>query len=135
MPLIEWNDKMSVKVKELDNQHKKLINMINELGEAIETNKEQYYLGGLLGQLMEYAVVHFDTEESYFRKFAYPENFLHKKEHKSFVRKVVVFKNKFDKGEAGLSAEIIDFLSTWLKQHILQTDMQYGEFFNERGLK
>jgi hemerythrin-like metal-binding protein len=135
MQLIEWNDKMSVRVEEIDEQHKKLINMISELGEAIETNKEQYFLGILLGNLMDYAVVHFNTEEGYFREFSYPDAQLHKKEHKSFVRKVAGFKKRFDKQEAGLSAEIMDFLSSWLKQHVLETDMQYADFFNEKGLK
>ena len=85
--------------------------------------------------LISYTATHFKTEEKYFDQFGYPETDSHKKEHAAFVKKVTDFKDGFEKGKLGLSVEILNFLSDWLKNHIKKTDMKYSQFFNEKGLK
>ena len=88
MAFIDWDDSFSVKVKEIDAQHKRLVDMLNELYDAMRQGKGKEVLGKIIGGLIEYTDVHFKTEEKYFDKFGYPETEAHKKEHSDFVQKV-----------------------------------------------
>lgn len=134
MDLINWEDSMSVKVTEIDNQHKRLVMLINELHTAMRERKTKEALGGIIDELVNYAVNHFKTEEKYFDEFGYLKSLQHKKEHKDFVNKVAAFKADFDKGKLMLSVEIMEFLKDWLLNHIKKTDMEYSDFFVEHGL-
>jgi len=135
MALINWNDRLSVDVAEIDQQHKRLITMINELNDAMKVGKGKDLLGPIVNNLVEYAVTHFKTEEKYFAQFGYPETDQHKKEHEAFVQKVSDFKSGFESRKISLTIEVMDFLSDWLKNHIMATDKKYSRFFNEHGLK
>ena len=115
MALIKWNDSFSVNVAEIDQQHQKLVSMINGL--------------------ISYTATHFKTEERYFTQFGYPETDSHKKEHAAFVQKVSDFKDGFEEGKLSLSIEVMNFLSDWLQNHIKGTDKKYSQFFNEKGLR
>ena len=134
MPLIQWNDSYSVKVAEIDQQHKKLIAMINDLFAAMQQGKGKDVLGTILNGLVAYTGTHFTTEEQYFDRFGYPETVAHKKEHANFVAKVMDFKKSFDAGQLGLSLNVMNFLSDWLTHHIQNVDKRYGPLFNEKGL-
>jgi hemerythrin len=135
MAIIQWNDTFSVKVAEIDQQHQKLVSMINELSDAMKQGKGKDALSKIVNGLVSYTVTHFNTEEKYFDRFGYPETDSHKKEHVAFVKKVSEFKDGFEKGKLSLSIEVMNFLSDWLKNHINGTDKKYSQFFNEKGLK
>jgi hemerythrin len=135
MALITWNDTLSVNVVEIDNQHKKLVGMVNELNDAMKMGKGKDVLGKIVSSLISYTGEHFRTEEKYFVQFKYPETDSHKKEHAAFVDKVTDFKTKFETKKLFLTIEVLDFLSDWLKKHIMGTDKKYSLFFNEKGLK
>jgi hemerythrin len=130
-----WNESLSVNVAEIDLQHKKLIDMINELNNGMKVGKGQEVLGKIVGELVSYSVTHFQTEERYFDQFGYPETDAHKKEHAAFSEKAMEIKNKFETRSLMLSIEVMDFLSDWLKKHIMGSDKKYAAFFNANGLK
>jgi hemerythrin len=134
MPLIDWSAELSVNVAEIDKQHQKLIGMINALNGAMRPGKGKDVLGGIIDELIEYTKAHFSMEERYFDEFMYPGAHAHKREHLEFVKKVSEFRSNFQQGKLGLSIEVMDFLSDWLKKHIMGTDKKYGPFFNEKGL-
>lgn len=135
MALIEWDSSLSVNVSIIDNEHKKLISVMNELNDAMSEGKSKDVLGKILSDLAGYTVSHFKTEERYFSKYGYPEEAGHKDEHDQFVQKVSDLKSKFDGGRVFLSIEIMNFLRDWLKNHIQGSDKKYTEFFNSQGLK
>ncbi len=135
MALAHWNDSFSVNVLEIDLQHKKLISMINELDEAMRRGEGKNILGKIVDHLINYAGTHFKTEEKYFAQFEYPDANKHKQEHAAFVQKVTDFKVGFNERRLSLTIEVMNFLSDWLKRHIMESDKQYGRFFNEKGLK
>lgn len=134
MALITWNDNLSVKIDEIDNQHKKLIDLINQLHEAMKQGKAKDATGKIISGLVDYTMTHFDTEEKYFIKYSYPETESHKQEHLNFVRKVSDFKKDFESGKAMLSLQLTSFLKKWLVNHIKGTDQKYSNFLNEKGL-
>ncbi|MCK9363574.1 MAG: bacteriohemerythrin [Syntrophales bacterium] len=135
MALIDWSDSLSVNVAEIDQQHKKLIAIINELNDAMRIGAGKDVLGKIVNSLISYAAIHFKTEEKYFAQFGYPDTDNHKKEHVAFVQKVADFKDGFEKRKLSLTIEVMNFLSDWLKNHIMKTDKKYAQFFNEKGLK
>lgn len=135
MSIISWNESLSVNVQEIDQQHQKLIGMINELYDAMKEGKGNTVLDKVITELIDYTTSHFTTEEKYFEKYSYPRAASHKLEHADFIKKVSSFQEQYRAGQTGLSIEIITFLSNWLKNHIQIVDKQYTPFFNEKGLK
>lgn len=135
MAYMAWKEIYSVNVKEIDEQHKKLIGMINELHGAMKMGKGKEVTAVILKEMIDYAASHFATEEKYMSKFGFPGYAQHKDEHDAFTRKIMDFKVKYDEGSVALSFEVMDFLEDWLLKHIQGTDRQYGPFFNEKGLK
>jgi hemerythrin len=135
MALIQWTDALSVGINEIDGQHKKLVGWINELNEAMREGKGKAVLSHTLMGLGSYTKEHFATEEKYFAKFGYPETDDHIRQHIRFVQKVSDMKKGFDEGRMGLSIEVMNFLSEWLKHHIQGSDMKYAPFFIANGVK
>ena len=126
---------LNVSVGGIDKQHKKLVDMINDLYDAMKIGKGKESVGKILNGLIAYTATHFMLEEKYFDKFGYPDKANHKKEHAAFVKRVNEFKTGFEAGKVTLTIEIMNFLSEWLVKHIKVTDKNYSKFFNEKGLK
>lgn len=132
MTIIEWNDSFSVNVDKLDRQHKKLVEILNELGDAMKHGKGIDELGRLINNLALYAAKHFETEEMYFNRFQYPGAGSHRKEHATFLTKAAEFQYGLNNS---VTLNAIHFLKHWLITHIQETDKKYSTFFNENGLK
>jgi len=84
MPFIEWNDTFSVSVDEIDNQHKKLFGIINELHDSVVERNSKRVIGGLLKELLDYTDYHFKSEEKLYELFNFSYKF-HKKIHEDFI--------------------------------------------------
>lgn len=135
MELIAWDPIFSVNVELIDKQHQMLVQMINDLYDAMVTDKENDAIGSLIDRLHTYAAMHFAREEHFFDIFGYPESDVHIKEHKDFEKKIAAFEADFKAGKQKLSKDIIKFLSDWLVAHIKGSDKRYGPYLNERGVK
>ena len=144
MPFFEWEPRFSVRIAEIDEQHKNLIGLINRLHEAMQPRKERTFDSSLkelvtqasvIEEMINYSHYHFSTEEKYMGKFHYPGYDAHKKEHESFIKDVKRFKADFDDGKVLLSLQIMEFLKKWLGDHILGTDKRFEPFFQGKGLK
>ena len=135
MSILVWNDNLSVNIQEIDDQHKNLVKMINELNTAMLHGKTKQVLGEIIHGLINYAGTHFATEEKYFHQFHYPDTEIHKRQHNEFVKKVTKFKQDFDQNRILLSIDIMKFLQEWLINHIKGSDKKYGPFLIEKGLK
>ena len=133
---IAWRDSHSVGIKELDTQHRRLLDLINELDELVgdqqeSSSKTKCYAA--LNALVKYAESHFITEEGYLQKYAYPKYDLHKAEHDSFVETVFSMNQKLEKGGPYTLSEIVGYLKDWYKSHVLGVDQEYKGFLAEKG--
>jgi hemerythrin-like metal-binding protein len=131
---IVWDEKYSVHIEVIDEQHKHLFKVLGDLFDGIGKGKSREILGVTLGELIRYALDHFRTEEAFMRQYDFPGYEQHKKEHEAFKRKVAVFQKDFEAGKATLTLEVISFLTGWLDHHILEVDREYGPFLNEKGI-
>jgi hemerythrin len=135
MSLINWDDSFSVNIVEIDNQHKKIVELINNMADAMKIGKGKVVLGGILNELVDYTVYHFKTEEDYFEQFGYSKIETQKKEHAEFKEKVFDLKKELKVGNQFFSIEVMTFLSSWLETHIKGVDKEYTAFFNAKGIK
>ena len=135
MALIKWDDRLKVNVATFDNQHKKLVDLTNELHTAMAQGKGKEVMGKIINELLNYTETHFKTEERYFDLYNYPGALAQKKEHAYFVEKVAEFRDQYQKGQVGMTVGVMDFLSKWLVNHIMGTDKKYSSFFQGKGLK
>ncbi len=135
MALITWGPMLSVGVKEIDEQHQRLIALVNELNDAMQSGQGKAKLGAVLGELVRYTVYHFGTEERLMEKHHYELTIAHRAEHRKLVEDVGAFKAKFESGNAMISAELMNFLRDWLSRHILGTDKKLAQALNKAGVK
>lgn len=134
MAVMIWNESYSVGVRELDEQHKALIRMINEMHYAMNNDKGQEAISTIVDQMFAYMETHFSTEEGYMQQHNYLGYLAHQKEHEEFRAKARDLRERVRAGEFVLSFEIVQFLSDWLQKHIMVTDMKYTSLFAEKGL-
>lgn len=127
---LEWNEAYSVGVKELDDQHKKLFDLLGEIERmsAQEDLKNAIYVA--LDELMEYVMIHFHTEEMYMKSAEYPEFDAHYKKHQKISQDVNMRVNyMMNKELNALDLVMIhNFLADWLKEHILGEDLCYKAY-------
>ena len=134
MAFFTWNESYSVKIARMDEQHKKLFSLLDELGNAMLSGTVRETFGKILRGLAEYAKTHFAQEEQLMRQYAYPGYDGHKKLHQEFINQVESFQKEFDSGMA-LPIKASVFLRDWLANHILKADQQYSAFLNAKGVR
>jgi hemerythrin len=134
MALMEWKDEYSVSVSGFDSQHKKLINLINDLHSAMSNGKGKDILGKTLDELVSYTVFHFASEEKMMKEHNYSGYSIHKIEHEKLTKQVIEFQGNLKSGEYVIPQEVLLFLKNWLVNHIMGTDKKYSGFFNSKGV-
>ncbi|MBT6050193.1 MAG: hemerythrin family protein [Candidatus Scalindua sp.] len=132
--MIEWDVKFSVGVQRIDEEHKKLIDIINKAAVTNKFKKIRVVLA-TLDEMINYAGYHFLTEETYMVGSDYPEYLFHRNEHIGFTDKVIDFQNRVVSGDSQVVNEAQEFLKQWLVNHIQETDSRYTDWFNRNSLK
>jgi hemerythrin len=133
--MIEWDDKYSVGISRIDDEHKQFIDIINQAIATKEHNDDPEELKKVLHSITMYAISHFATEESYMIQFNYPEYQYHKEEHHDFSKKVIEYCDRINDGGSQLSNMILEYLKRWLVNHIQVTDQRYVDCFKRNGLE
>ncbi len=133
--MIEWEDKYSVGISEIDEEHKQLIVIINKIIDVKQHSDNKNELLKILNEMADYANKHFKTEETYMIKFKYPEYQYHKEEHLDFSVKTLAYQSRVVTGDPHLANEILEYLKLWLVNHIQKTDKKFAECFIKNGLK
>ena len=135
MANIEWTDDLSVGIGRIDEQHLKLIEILQELEDSIRNGNDADQIEDTIVNLFNYARVHFSAEEELLRQHKYPEEKLHELEHSKFIAKAFEFRENFDAKRPGLNLELVKFLSGWILSHIQITDHRYTKFLSTHGVE
>jgi hemerythrin len=128
MPIINWNDGFHIGIKKFDNDHKRLIELLNRVYDNFIDGVSDNNAGEILEELVAYTKYHFGAEEHVMEKLDYPEMQKHKEEHLHFTGRAHHLKNLFDSGIYNLDSEMLLFLKGWLSFHILRSDAEFSKF-------
>lgn len=130
---LQWDDKYSVGIPEVDAQHKTLFHFIDRLDAAIRDKHGSAACRNILAELVDYTRIHFALEESLMRLSAYPRFEGHRRQHEELITEVSGLQLKIDSGSAAVSFELMHFLRVWLTGHILRSDQDYALHFQQSG--
>lgn len=125
MAYMQWTDDLDTGIQVIDDQHKRIVQYINELDHASRTgdiNEVREVINGLV----DYTITHFEFEEELQRKAEYPYLKAHQRVHEIFIRKISSLHERFDKGE-NVASELLSMLKVWLSSHIKGDDNDYVE--------
>lgn len=135
MEKIIWGEDFSVGVRELDDQHKRIVTIVNTLLDMNDTNVGSEIISDTLTKMTQYASDHFKTEEQFMLDYGYPEYLSQKKQHQEFKKMTVNFCVGTMVHNATVPTEIFTYLKSWWTNHILKEDMKYKDFFHTKGVK
>jgi hemerythrin len=135
MPLMAWNQKFSVGVASLDEEHQRLVALLNHFYDALQAGNANDVLGDILDRLIQYTQLHFGHEEQFLQESGYADYAAHKKLHDDLTRQVLAVQQKQKSAATNaLSVEVMSFLKNWLLNHIQGTDRKYGPHLNSKGI-
>ena len=133
---LQWSERFSVGIKELDYQHQKLINLLNRLITVSGTASiHSEIIRSILDEMSTYAHVHFKTEETLMETYGFPEMWEHKKRHLDFQVKTMDVYEETKRSAEENAEDLLNFLTNWWTHHILEEDMAYKDFFIDKGLR
>ena len=130
MALMEWRDSFSVGVTKLDDDHKRLIDLINRVDATEKAGKSVQWV---LEELRNYAEYHFKAEEERMKAAEYPEIEEHMREHKAFIEWLATVERTYNLAPDAhfhIAETVNEYLRDWLTHHILLVDMQYKDVLN-----
>lgn len=126
MKNIIWDESLSVEVDEIDEDHRRLVDLFNILSKSVAEGDSTDYIEAVLEELISCTIWHFRHEERLMLLYKYEGLEEHKAEHNELIDSVRELQNKFHKENKLLTYEDIEYLETWLTEHILGHDMRLG---------
>jgi len=129
MPTL-WTADLNTGIQVIDNQHKRILDYINKLGQSIN-QQNRLSVGSVLSELLDYTVSHFAFEESLLLEVGYQYAAPHNAVHEMFIKRLERYQEKHNAGE-NVAQQLHGMLSTWLLHHIKRDDMAYVSEVNAR---
>lgn len=128
MSFVTWTPEMSVSSATMDQQHQRLIDIINRYHDALEAGASHEQLMTVFKEVIAYAQQHFRDEERLMEQQQYPNLQRHRLIHQNLTQRIGEFVAAMDKRQAGVEKEIQFFLKSWLTAHIVGIDKQYSPY-------
>jgi len=126
MAKILWTQDLNTGIREIDRQHQRIIEYLNQLDDLRKSGQARKTISMVLEETIDYTVSHFVFEEGLMEKAGYHFTDLHRMVHDVFIRKLKALKAQFDAGE-DIVEELRGLLSRWLFNHIRSEDKNYVE--------
>ncbi len=131
---VTWDPSLSVGIVAIDEDHKKLLTLINNLQTAVYYPTCDACERATLKELVDYTKYHFEREEALLTQHNYPEFEAHKREHEAMIARVGQFLDAYEKDREGTVEKMAGFLKTWLIDHIAGTDQKYSAYLHGKGV-
>lgn len=126
MPYIDWTDDLETGIAFVDQDHKMLVTLLNQVHDTMGDLEEQATLGSVLNSLTEYTRYHFAREEKLQDVAGYPGLAEHQEKHRKLAATVEDVRSRYAADPKSVSAEeMMAFLQSWLLEHIMRQDMAY----------
>jgi hemerythrin len=135
--VVNWSPTYSVGVALIDNQHKELLKLTNDLYNHCvgDPESEHAYFKKVIKDAINYVKVHFSTEEQIMIKTGYPGYTEHKRQHDSFVLKVLGHVKDYEENNSVHLVDFTHFLKDWVLTHIAISDKAYFEYFKKIAVR
>lgn len=133
MEKLRWQQAYSVGIPAMDDEHKMLIAIINDLHDAFLNGSGTSKTLEIMNRLIEYIKVHFRHEEALLEKIQYPKLDIQRQQHRKLSEEVVAKYRRIGGPQAPSAYELSAFLRTWLIDHIMTHDMLYGGYALAHG--
>jgi hemerythrin len=130
MPVVEWNNSFLTGVKQIDEQHRHLVSLLNRSYDEFVAGATVEKCRALLNDVFDYTCYHFMEEELWMSLNSYPKAGQHIKEHNLFIRRLKEIREENLQSDSTISLEIMTFLTTWIAEHILKSDLDYGRYIS-----
>jgi hemerythrin len=134
MSIIKWSEDLQIGIGNIDQQHRELINIINELHLAVEYSEGEEVILAIIDKLHAYADTHFRDEEDLLERNDYPGKVDHVVEHREFIAKLDELRERFHSNSEVLTVHIRNFLLSWFFNHIRINDMGYKHFLEQKKI-
>jgi hemerythrin len=132
---IKWDDWLELQIPSIDEEHRRLFDLIRELNEAVLEKREGKVLKSVLDGLVQYTSYHFKHEEELFSFYSYPDKEVHTTAHQAYAEKVNEFMEAFEAGDSVDPNLVLIFLNNWWVSHIVSEDRAYSLFMIENGVQ
>ena len=134
MSMFEWDQRYSVEIAEIDRQHQRLFELLNELYAAMQDGHANEVVGKVLERVVDYTVYHFAFEEKLFAQYGYPEDAAHRAEHAQLTSQAKALAERLRHGQGDVPLATLKLLYDWLARHILGSDKRYAPFLQKQGV-
>ncbi|MBF0423516.1 MAG: bacteriohemerythrin, partial [Magnetococcales bacterium] len=128
-----WVEELNTNVVSVDADHRKLVDMVNDLHLAMKEEEGSTKVGTIISGLVDYAQTHFGREIDMLKRHGYPDLKNHGEKHDRLVEKLKDLANRYNQGEFTVVMDLLSFTKEWLVGHILHTDMLYVDHVKQRG--
>jgi hemerythrin-like metal-binding protein len=132
--MFEWKQEYSIGIQSIDAQHQGLFAAASELYKAMSAGQGKSVVSRILDRLVQYTAMHFAHEERLMRQHAYADLENHMREHAALTRQVVEFQSEFRAGRVNISVQLLNFLNSWLQQHIKGSDKAYAPYLKAKAV-
>lgn len=134
MTFFPWSDDYLVHVRVIDNDHKDLVEIVNNLHTCIKNGESRVEIGRVISNLVTYVSDHFAREEALMEEYDYPGITEHKRMHRRLARTVHAIRKLFGEDPAQIDpVKLLSFLKSWLVNHILEEDVSYVPYMHGGG--
>jgi hemerythrin len=128
----QWNDKLDLKIKNMDDEHHKLVDIMNALFDLNEKKAPFAQISAKIDELEKWTILHFSHEEAFFTGIAYKKAEAHKLIHKDLLQKLKTHAADIRKQQK-IDASFFSFLKVWLTAHIMGIDTGYADVQHQKA--
>lgn len=130
--VVEWLDCYTIGVPKIDSDHKQLVDIFNELKEAVANSRALSILESTLSKLADHIANHFSSEEEVMRRIGYPSLDEHRQQHDMIIQKFSQIVYEFETKQAIVTVDTLRLLEEWVLTHTLEQDLAIGEYIRRR---
>ena len=135
MAFLDWTDKYALKIRALDDDHRRMFRLINALHDAMTAGATRAVAASIFAELAATTQAHFREEEGLFELHEYPNLAAHRAEHRLLQQQLANLEGRFRRGDTGLTPAFLNSLKAWCTNHVLVSDSRGAAYLASRGVR
>ncbi len=133
MGFMEWSTQYELGIPEIDEQHKKWLELLNQFYDGLSSDNVELLLPQMIAEASDYGKFHFGEEEKFMERIGYPKLDEQKALHRDIAAKISTFREKVERGQPLMSLSVTNEFKAWFREHILIEDKKISEYYHSRA--